>query len=85
MEKTLGGRIAELLTQLTASAGEVKAKLEQIQSDIASLNEKIENGKNTIMWELSKRATIKSKMGRLNEVYTFHSKAFANGNRKGIH
>lgn len=51
---------------MSASANEVKEKLAQIQNDITTLNEKIETGKNTIMQELSKRATIKSKMGRFD-------------------
>jgi len=51
---------------LSAKASEVKQELERIQLAIESLNLAIENGKNTIMEELSKRATIKSKMGRFD-------------------
>ncbi len=43
-----------------------KAKLEEVQAQIADLNGEIEAGKNTIIGELNQRATIKSKMGRFD-------------------
>ena len=52
--------------EITAAAEQVKAELEAVQNKIASLNSRIEAGKNTIISELNQRATIKSRMGRFD-------------------
>ncbi|MBE5892433.1 MAG: chromosome segregation protein SMC [Lachnospiraceae bacterium] len=52
--------------EITAAAEQVKAELEAVQAKIASLNSRIEAGKNTIIGELNQRATIKSRMGRFD-------------------
>ena len=52
--------------EITAAAEEAKEKLKCVQKKIAELNSEIEAGKNTIIGELNKRATIKSKMGRFD-------------------
>ena len=52
--------------EIVATAEAEKAKLDEIQSKIAELNNAIEAGKNTIIGELNQRATIKSKMGRFD-------------------
>ena len=56
----------EQMQEITNAAREVKTRLEEIQLKIAQLNSAIETGKNTIIGELSQRATIKSKMGRFD-------------------
>lgn len=52
--------------EITETADSVKATLQRVQTDIETLNDKIENGKNIIIGELNQRATIKSKMGRFD-------------------
>ncbi len=52
--------------EITATAGEMRARLDEIQQKIAELNSNIEAGKNTIIGELNQRATIKSRMGRFD-------------------
>ncbi|MED9902833.1 MAG: chromosome segregation protein SMC [Lachnospiraceae bacterium] len=52
------------VADITAARDKVKALLEQVQNRIQELNDKIENGKNTIIGELNQRAAIKSKIGR---------------------
>ncbi len=52
--------------EITATAGEMRAKLDEIQRDIEKLNSGIEAGKNTIIGELNQRATIKSRLGRFD-------------------
>lgn len=52
--------------EIVATAEAEKAKLDEIQTKIAELNNAIEAGKNTIIGELNQRATIKSKMGRFD-------------------
>lgn len=54
------------MAEITASAEEARQKLEELQDKIAELNANIEEGKNTIIGELNQRATIKSKLGRLD-------------------
>ncbi len=56
--------IDDKLKQLEEERTEAKVLLEQTQKEIEELNNKIENGKNTIIDALNNRATIKSKMGR---------------------
>ena len=56
--------IDEKVSEIVKTRDEVRKLLEQIQTRIAELNDKIESGKNTIIGELNQRATIKSKMGR---------------------
>ena len=51
---------------ITALAEEAAQKLEEIQKRIETLNSGMEEGKNTIIEELGRRATIKSRMGRLD-------------------
>ena len=52
--------------EISAAAESARQKLEEIQQKIADLNNEIETGKNTIIGELNQRATIRSKMGRLD-------------------
>lgn len=52
--------------EIVATAEAERAKLEELQTKIAELNNAIEAGKNTIIDELNQRATIKSKMGRFD-------------------
>ena len=59
-KQDIDGQVAEI----TAERDKVRAALEQVQNRIQELNDKIENGKNTIIGELNQRATIKSKLGR---------------------
>lgn len=59
-KKDIDRQVAELV----ATRDEVRGLLEQVQNRIAELNDRIENGKNTIIGELNQRATIKSKLGR---------------------
>ncbi len=54
------------VAQITALADAAKEKLEEIQGKIEKLNNDIEGGKNTIIEELNRRATIKSKLGRFD-------------------
>ncbi len=54
------------MREITATAGEMRARLDEIQQKIAELNSNIEAGKNTIIGELNQRATIKSRMGRFD-------------------
>ena len=51
---------------ITALAEKAAQKLEEIQKRIETLNSGMEEGKNTIIEELGRRATIKSRMGRLD-------------------
>ena len=45
---------------------EAKKMLDGVQKEIEDLNEKIETGKNTIIGELNRRATIKTQIGRFD-------------------
>ncbi|MCI9219613.1 MAG: chromosome segregation protein SMC [Lachnospiraceae bacterium] len=54
------------LQEIAALANEAKEKLQKLQDMIEELNEGIEAGKNTIIGELNKRATIKTKLGRFD-------------------
>ncbi len=56
--------IDEEVTVCLTDRDEAKTLLEQLQSRIEELNDRIESGKNTIIGELNQRATIKSKIGR---------------------
>lgn len=56
-------QIDEKLTVLQQARAEAGRLLEDVQGRIESLNNHIENGKNTIISALNNRATIKSKMG----------------------
>ena len=56
----------EKLTTLQQAREEARALLESVQGRIETLNNDIENGKNTIIDALNNRATIKSKMGRFD-------------------
>ena len=58
--------IDEKLTTLQQAREEARALLESVQGRIETLNNDIENGKNTIIDALNNRATIKSKMGRFD-------------------
>ena len=52
--------------ELAATAEQLRAGLEEIQKKTEEQNRLIETGKNTIIGELNKRATIKSKLGRFD-------------------
>ena len=52
--------------EITAAAETARQHLEQLQGSITELNSQIETGKNAIIGELNQRATIKSKLGRLD-------------------
>ncbi|MCQ2549449.1 MAG: chromosome segregation protein SMC [Lachnospiraceae bacterium] len=67
-EKILEGKKEIDVSFLEAEATKKDAKdtLNAIQNEIEDLNNKIETGKNTIIQALNDRATIKSKMGRLD-------------------
>lgn len=52
--------------EIAEAAESARQKLEELQQRIAELNSNIEIGKNTIIGELNQRATIKSKLGRLD-------------------
>ena len=54
------------MAEITALADEARQKLEEVQKRIDALNSGMEDGKNTIIEELGRRATIKSGMGRLD-------------------
>ena len=56
------------LAEKLAERDSARVLLEQIQSQIEELNANIEAGKNTIIDELNKRATIKSKIGRYDSM-----------------
>ncbi len=56
------------LTELVAKREEAKELLWAVQNRIEELNNQIEIGKNTIIDELNKRATIKSKIGRYDSM-----------------
>ncbi|MCI8359385.1 MAG: chromosome segregation protein SMC [Lachnospiraceae bacterium] len=56
-------QIDEKLTVLQQARAEAGKLLEDVQGRIETLNNNIENGKNTIIGALNNRATIKSKMG----------------------
>lgn len=56
-------QIDEKLTVLQQARTEAGKLLEDVQGRIETLNNNIENGKNTIIGALNNRATIKSKMG----------------------
>ncbi|SDA38893.1 condensin subunit Smc [Lachnospiraceae bacterium G11] len=61
-KNTVDGQVQQLKSQ----RDEVAYELNILQNEIASLNEQIETGKNTIIEALNQRATIKSKVGRLD-------------------
>lgn len=54
------------VAEITAAAEEARQRLELLQERIAGLNGSIEAGKNTIIGELNQRATIKSRLGRMD-------------------
>ena len=56
------------MMELVAEVEEKKARLDEIQKKIANLNTETENAKNTIINELNKRATIKSRLGRFDSM-----------------
>ncbi len=56
------------LNDLERQREEAKALLLSVQNRIEELNNQIEVGKNTIIEELNKRATIKSKLGRYDSM-----------------
>ena len=58
------GKIDLEMSEIECAAKEAKQLLEQVQNKIEQLNEQIEQGKNTIIDELNKRASIKSRVGR---------------------
>ena len=58
----------DALSDLESQREEAKNLLLLVQSRIEELNNQIEIGKNTIIEELNKRATIKSKMGRYDSM-----------------
>ena len=58
--------IDEKLAALEAERTQARTLLEQTQSEIETLNNHIESGKNTIIDALNSRATIKSKLGRFD-------------------
>ena len=58
----------DALSDLILQREEAKALLLSVQGRIEELNNQIEVGKNTIIEELNKRATIKSKMGRYDSM-----------------
>ncbi len=60
--------IDKQVQELTSTRDEVKKHLEEVQSKIEELNSNMEAGKNTIIGELNQRATIKTKMGRLDSM-----------------
>ena len=59
-------QIDSQMQELTQARDDARARLEAVQQKIEELNGQIENGKNTIIGELNQRATIKSKIGRLD-------------------
>ena len=56
--------IDEQVAEIQSARDEANHLLEEVQARIEELNNRIESGKNTIIDELNKRATIKSRMGR---------------------
>ena len=60
--------IDKQVQEITRTRDEVKQHLENVQNKIEELNNSMEAGKNTIIGELNQRATIKSKMGRLDSM-----------------
>ena len=58
--------IDEKLTALEEERSQARTLLETTQSEIETLNNHIESGKNTIIEALGNRATIKSKLGRFD-------------------
>ena len=54
----------EQMASLTESKNEAQGLLSAVQTKIEELNNKIEDGKNTIIGELNHRATIKAEIGR---------------------
>ena len=56
--------IDEQVAEIQSARDEANQLLEKVQARIEDLNNQIESGKNTIIDELNKRATIKSRMGR---------------------
>lgn len=56
------------VNEIITSADAVKNDLAKIQQRIAELDQSIEFGKNTIIGELNQRATIKSKLGRFDNM-----------------
>lgn len=56
------------VNEIIASADSVKSDLTKIQQRITELDQSIEFGKNTIIGELNQRATIKSKLGRFDNM-----------------
>lgn len=61
--------IDEKLTSLEEERARARELLEKIQSEIETLNNHIENGKNTIIEALNNRATIKSRLGRFDTMF----------------
>ena len=59
-KSAIDGQVAEIQSARDAA----NQLLEEVQARIEELNNRIESGKNTIIDELNKRATIKSRMGR---------------------
>lgn len=59
-KSAIDGQVAEIQSARDAA----NQLLEEVQARIEELNNRIEGGKNTIIDELNKRATIKSRMGR---------------------
>ncbi|MCR4787828.1 MAG: chromosome segregation protein SMC [Lachnospiraceae bacterium] len=62
------GVVDEELQKIEKSRDDAKALLNEVQNKIEELNENIENGKNTIIDTLNSRATIKSKLSRLDSM-----------------
>ena len=56
--------IDEQVAEIEKARNEAREKLLEVQKRIETLNNDIENGKNTIIDALNSRATIKSKLGR---------------------
>jgi len=56
------------VNEIIESADSVKNDLAKIQQKITELDQSIEFGKNTIIGELNQRATIKSKLGRFDNM-----------------
>ncbi len=56
------------LKEITAVRDDQKARLEELQGQIAGLSQDIEDGKNRIIEELNRRATIKSRLGRFDTI-----------------
>lgn len=59
-------QVDEQMAELVGTRDELRARLGAVQDKIEELNNRIEDGKNTIIGELNQRATIKSRAGRLD-------------------